>query len=133
VSNTTNGPTIPTPQDRDYANAAAALWITDGIAEDGWDDQYHAMTDPAFRAAVDSAFAAGWRARAPEGSEEREEFGVQFAHRADWDHGWAFVEVYEDRDEADRLTEYMASLGDRPARTMRRVAIYGPWEEVTDA
>jgi hypothetical protein len=56
-------PTIPTPQDRDYANAAAALWITDGIAEDGWDDQYHAMTDPAFCAAVDSAFAAGWRAR----------------------------------------------------------------------
>jgi hypothetical protein len=63
-------PTIPTPQDRDYANAAAALWITDGIAEDGWDDQYHAMTDPAFRAAVDSAFAAGWRAGYSQGRDD---------------------------------------------------------------
>lgn len=63
----------------------------------------------------------------PEGSEVREEFGVQFAHRADWDHGWAFIEVYEDRDEADRLTAYMDSLGPRPARTMRRIAAYGPW------
>lgn len=73
----------------------------------------------------------------PEGSEVREEFGVQLAHQSGhgtWDHGSAFVEVYDDQADADQLTAYMASVCDgRPVRTMRRIAAYGPWTPAESA
>jgi uncharacterized protein (DUF433 family) len=100
----------------------------DACGDDAALEAYPSATVEALAAA--RWFLAHW-ARMPEGGEAREEFGTQFANSSG--QGWAFVEVYDDQDEADRMTDYMASLGDRPARTMRRVAIYGPWEEVTDA
>ena len=61
MSNTNNGPTIPTPQD--YLDAAEA-WIAARYEEFGtlpWNGS-HLEQASYFRAAVDSAFAAGWRA-----------------------------------------------------------------------
>jgi hypothetical protein len=76
----TTDPARPTPQD--YLDAAKA-WV-DVTGGEVWPGSHrHTAQRPELRAAVDSAFAAGWRARVPEGSEEREEWGTRMWMAAD--------------------------------------------------
>jgi len=118
----------PGPSEQDYIDAARAnvetLFSGERTklspAERERAARLHAKV-PSFVAAVDSAFAAGWRARVPEGSEEREEWAVAVAETDDAE-GYAFGVASEER---------ARKLAEREGGTVeQRKVITTPWTPV---
>ena len=125
--------TRPGPSEQDRLAAARAWYVGMGY-EDA--DQIERLAEAAvatgrYDPIVDSAFAAGWRARVPEGSEEREEFGVNLGmidlpdSFEDWTYGSRASAQGVVDEHAARLAENPAWSGRASLRQRRLITT--PW------
>ena len=117
----------PGPSAQDYLDAAKARIVAETREVSA--DQVAALADwlskiPAHRAAVDSAFTAGWRARVPEGSEEREEWGTR---HLDIETCERLISFAPGRDAASASFDYLNEVWGHHAELIRRTVITTPW------
>jgi len=118
----------PGPSEQDYLDAARASYLADwpnvpSRHDDGVWFAKHAGY-PSLRAAVDSAFAAGWRARVPEGSEEQEEWGTR---HLDIETCERLISFAPSRDAASASFDYLNEVWGHHAELIRRKVITTPW------
>jgi len=118
--------TRPGPSEQDRLAAARAWYVGMGY-EDA--DQIERLAEAAvatgrYDPIVDSAFAAGWRARVPEGSEEREEWGTR---HLDIETCERLISFARSRDAASASFDYLNEVWGHHAELIRRKVITTPW------
>jgi len=121
--------TRPGPSEQDRLAAARAWYVGMGY-EDA--DQIERLAEAAvatgrYDPIVDSAFAAGWRARVPEGSEEREEWGTR---HLDIETCERLISFAPGRDAASASFDYLNEVWGHHAELIRRTVITTPWTPV---
>ena len=107
----------PSEQDREQVNAAF-------LAVFGYEKR-HATQDLA--AGFTLGFAAGWRARVPEGSEEQEEWGTR---HLDIETCERLISFAPSRDAASASFDYLSEIWGHHAELIRRKVITTPWTPV---